>query len=299
MAQVRILIVEDEPLIAEDLRGHLEELGYSVVGQCDNALDAMAEIASARPDLLLLDINLGDGADGVQLAEKVNTKHELPFIFVTSHSDKATLERVKTVRPAGFVIKPFDENDLRTQIEIALARFASQVEATAAPTDAQRSEFVIADSIFIRDKGRLVKVVIDEIHYAEADDNYVTLHTPSRKYVITSTPVSYTHLVDTLYAAFTPALAEPLVDCDFSTTVQPHVEDGWSVHPNPSNGVITVVASSAIEALIITDALGRVVHRSSPFATSVSVEIPENGIYFFRIVKREGDRVGKVVIEGR
>ncbi len=105
--------------------------------------------------------------------------------------------------------------------------------------------------------------------------------------------------VDTLYAAFTPALAEALVDCDFSTTVQPHVEDGWSVHPNPSNGVITVAASSAIEALVITDALGRVVHRSSPFATSVSVEIPENGIYFFRIVKREGDRVGKVVIDGR
>ena len=187
MGQVRILIVEDEPLIAEDLRGHLEELGYSVVGHCDNALDAMAEIAMTKPDLLLLDINLGDGADGVQLAEKVNVKHKLPFIFVTSHSDKATVERVKSVRPAGFIIKPFDENELRTQIEIALARFASQVEATQAPSDAQRADFVIANSIFIRDKGRLVKVAIDEIHYAEADDNYVTLHTPSRKYVITST----------------------------------------------------------------------------------------------------------------
>jgi DNA-binding LytR/AlgR family response regulator len=187
MAQVRILIVEDEALIAEDLRGHLEELGYSVVGQCDNALDAMAEIASTKPDLLLLDINLGDGADGVQLAEKINAKHKLPFIFVTSHSDKATVERVKAVRPAGFIIKPFDENDLRSQIEIALARYASQVEATTAPTDAQRSDFVIADSIFIRDKGRLVKVAIDEIHYAEADDNYVTLFTPSKKFVITST----------------------------------------------------------------------------------------------------------------
>ena len=187
MGQVRILIVEDEPLIAEDLRGHLDELGYAVVGHCDNALDAMAEIASARPDLLLLDINLGEGADGVQLAEKVNAKHKLPFIFVTSHSDKATVERVKSVRPAGFIIKPFDENDLRTQIEIALARYASQVEATAAPTDAQRSDFVIADSIFIRDKGRLVKVSIDDIHYAEADDNYVTLFTPVKKFVITST----------------------------------------------------------------------------------------------------------------
>jgi len=123
----------------------------------------------------------------VQLAEKVKAKHGLPFIFVTSHSDKATLDRVKPLRPAGFIIKPFDENDLRTQIELALARYANDVEATTTPTEAQRNDFVIADSIFIRDKGKLVKVAIDDIHYAEADDNYVTLFTPAKKYVITST----------------------------------------------------------------------------------------------------------------
>ena len=187
MPAVRILIVEDEPLIAEDLRGHLEELGYEVCGACDNALDAMAEIAAQKPDLLLLDINLGDGADGVQLAEKVNVKYRVPFIFVTSHSDRSTLERVKAVRPAGFIIKPFDENDLRTQIEIALARYAGNLEATTAPTETERDEFVIADNIFVRDKGRLSKVPLDDIIYAEADDNYVTLVTPTRKYVITST----------------------------------------------------------------------------------------------------------------
>lgn len=187
MLAVRIQIVEDEPLIAEDLRAHLEELGYEVCAVCDNALDAMAEIVAHTPDLLLMDINLGDGADGVQLAEKVNAKYKVPFIFVTSHSDKAMLERVKAVRPAGFIIKPFDENVLRSQIEIALARYASGVDATTAPAEAQRNDFVIADSIFIREKGRLVKVAIDDIHYAEADDNYVTLFTPTKKYVITST----------------------------------------------------------------------------------------------------------------
>ena len=187
MSNVRILIVEDEPLIAEDLRAHLEELGYELCAVCDNALDAMAEVVARKPDLLLLDINMVDGPDGVQLAEKVRAKHATPFIFVTSHSDKATLERVKPLRPAGFIIKPFDENDLRTQIELALARYANDVEASAAPTEAQRHDFVIADSIFIREKGRLVKVAIDDIHYAEADDNYVTLFTPARKFVITST----------------------------------------------------------------------------------------------------------------
>ncbi|MBL7946902.1 MAG: response regulator [Flavobacteriales bacterium] len=187
MKAVSILIVEDDPIIAEDLHAHLEELGHEVCAVCDNALDAMAEVAARKPDLLLLDINLGDGPDGVQLAEKVRAKHTTPFIFVTSHSDKATLERVKPLQPAGFIIKPFDENDLRTQIELALARFANNVDATAAPTEHQRNEFVIADSIFIREKGKLVKVAIDDILYAEADDNYVTLFTPSKKYVITST----------------------------------------------------------------------------------------------------------------
>ncbi|MBK8499025.1 MAG: response regulator [Flavobacteriales bacterium] len=187
MSQVRILIVEDEPLIAEDLAAHLGDLGYEVCARCDNALDAMAELMAHKPDLVLLDINLGEGADGVQLAVKINAKLPTPFIFVTSHADKSTVERVKAVRPSGFIIKPFDEFKLRVQIEIALARFASQVEATASPTEEQQTGFVIADSIFIRDKGKLVKVPLKDIHYAQADDNYVTLFTPTRKYVITST----------------------------------------------------------------------------------------------------------------
>lgn len=190
MARIRILIVEDEPLIAEDLRGHLEEMDYEVCAACDNALDAMAEMAVAKPDLILLDINLGDGADGVQLAERINAKHPLPFIFVTSHADTATLERVKAVRPAGFILKPFDELQLRAQIEIALARYASGAAPLEKVESTDETDFVIADSIFIRDKGRLTKLAIDDILYAEADDNYVTLQTPTKRFVITSTLAS-------------------------------------------------------------------------------------------------------------
>ncbi|HNR53584.1 MAG TPA: response regulator [Flavobacteriales bacterium] len=187
MARIRILIVEDEPLIAEDLRGHLDEMDYEVCALCDNALGAMAELTAARPDLVLLDINLGDGADGVQLAERINAKHPLPFIFVTSHADVATLERVKAVRPAGFILKPFDERQLRAQIEIALARYAHGDAPMDKLDTPEEAGFVISESIFVRDKGRLVKVAIDELLFAEADDNYVTLHTPTKRFVITST----------------------------------------------------------------------------------------------------------------
>ena len=190
MARIKILIVEDEPLITEDLRGHLEEMEYEVCAVCDNALDAMAEMAVEKPDLVLLDINLGDGADGVQLAERMNAKHPVPFIFVTSHADTATLERVKAVRPAGFILKPFDELRLRAQIEIALARYAAGSAPVGKEEGPDETDFVIADSIFIRDKGRLTKLAIDDILYAEADDNYVTLQTPTKRFVITSTLAS-------------------------------------------------------------------------------------------------------------
>ena len=187
MATVRILIVEDEPLIAEDLQATLEDLGYAVCGRVHRSRDALTAIVAERPDLVLLDIQLGDGPDGVELAETLSARARIPFIYVTSHSDKGTLDRVKRTCPAGFIIKPFDDDDLHTQIEIGLARHAASLDAGVQPAEAQRSDFVIADSIFVRDKGRLVKVPLDDIHYAEADDNYTTLYTATRRYVITST----------------------------------------------------------------------------------------------------------------
>ncbi len=186
MSSVRVLVVEDEPVITADLVALLTDLGHVVIATCRDARSAMVAFGKHAPELLLLDIDLGRGADGVRIAEEVNALRPTPFLFVTSHTDQATLERVKRVRPAGFIIKPFDADDLRTQIEIALARYASSTPADTQPQDEQRQDFVIDGSLFVRDKGRLVKVAINDVIYAEADGNYVTLHTPDRRYVLTS-----------------------------------------------------------------------------------------------------------------
>ncbi len=188
--KVRIFIVEDEPLIAADLEMNLEELGYDVCGQADNAMDAMADIAATKPDIALLDISIEGDLDGVQLAEKINQKFQIPFIFITSHADRGTIERVKQTKPAGFIVKPFDEGDLRSNIEIALFRFGTELPVTKPDQDDKQeegSEFVIADSIFIKDKGRLVKVPFNEILYCEAFDNYTKLITLDNKFLISST----------------------------------------------------------------------------------------------------------------
>jgi DNA-binding LytR/AlgR family response regulator len=186
MSSVRVVVVEDEPVIAADLCVLLSDLGHVVVATCRDARSAMLALGKHMPELLLLDINLGRGADGVRIAEEVNAVRPTPFLFVTSHTDQATLERVKRVRPAGFIIKPFDAEDLRTQIEIALARYAASTPADAQPAEEQQQDFVIDGSLFVRDKGRLVKVAIDDVIYAEADGNYVTLHTAERRFVLTA-----------------------------------------------------------------------------------------------------------------
>lgn len=184
---VRIYLVEDEPLIAEDLRTSIEDLGYSVCGHAENALDAIAGVATERPDLILMDIDLDGELDGVHLAEKVNEKFPTPFIFVTSHADKGTIERVKRTRPAGFIVKPFDENDLRSNIEIALFRHANDLDPAHDTGRTETGEFVIADSIFVKDKGRLLKVPFADILYAEAYDNYTKLYTLDQRFTVSAT----------------------------------------------------------------------------------------------------------------
>ena len=115
----RILVVEDDPVIAEDIAMTLEDLGYLVAGKAHNAEKALQLLEAALPDLVLLDIDLGGGQNGIHLAGIINREYRVPFIYLTSFSDILTLQKVKVTLPAGFVLKPFDENRLRAAIEIA------------------------------------------------------------------------------------------------------------------------------------------------------------------------------------
>ncbi len=170
MEGIRILIVEDEPLIAEDLSAMLHELGHQVCGKVHDARNALAMAKRERPDLVLLDIRLNDVLDGVDVAMQLD-EERIPYLYVTSHTDPATMVRISTTKPQGFIRKPFDEDDLRTQIAVVLARLAKQ----QAP-----------EHLLVRDRGLTVRVPVGDIIYAEADDNYTTLHTADRKYVLVS-----------------------------------------------------------------------------------------------------------------
>src|SRR5262245_61615123 len=118
----RILVVEDEAVVALDVEDRLRRLGHEVVGTADSSASALALAAEVRPDLVLMDIALRDGADGIAAAERLRAELAVPVVFVTAFADSDTLERAKRVSPHGYIVKPFDERDLRATIEIALYR---------------------------------------------------------------------------------------------------------------------------------------------------------------------------------
>ena len=125
----RILLVEDEAIIAHDLKRRLERLGYEVVGITDNGEDALALAAKRRPSLVFMDIVIQGAIDGIETAARMRPLLDVPIVFLTAHADPATIERAKQVGPYGYLVKPFEERELQTTIEMALFRHATEARA--------------------------------------------------------------------------------------------------------------------------------------------------------------------------
>lgn len=125
MSEINVLVVEDEPLIAEDIRQCLTHVDYAVQAVAHDKESALAALAALRLDIVLLDINLGGKLAGFEIAEVINATYHLPFVYLSSYSNSSILEQAKYTRPMGYIVKPFDEADLFTSIEIALYNFAN------------------------------------------------------------------------------------------------------------------------------------------------------------------------------
>ncbi len=120
MANARLLVVEDESIVAKDIQNRLRNLGYdvpTVVAYGDKAVEKVAEL---HPDLVLMDIFLKGDMDGIQAAEQIRTRYDIPVIFLTAFADPKTLQRAKITEPFGYILKPFEERELLTAIEMAL-----------------------------------------------------------------------------------------------------------------------------------------------------------------------------------
>ncbi len=118
----RVLVVEDEALVAADLARLLEKLGYRVAGRVSTGPAALAAVEKERPDLVLMDIGLRGELDGIEAAAQVYARFDVPVVFLTAHSDEVTLQRAKTAQPFGYILKPFAEREVHATMEMALHR---------------------------------------------------------------------------------------------------------------------------------------------------------------------------------
>jgi len=131
MASTRILVVEDERIVAQDLQRRLDRWGYTVCATAASGQQAIEQAAQTRPDLVLMDIVLQGPMDGVEAAGQIRARDPLPIIYLTAHADADTLQRAKATEPYGYLPKPFEARSLQTTIETALYKHRMEQERAA------------------------------------------------------------------------------------------------------------------------------------------------------------------------
>ena len=122
MSRPRILVVEDENIVALDIKMRLQRLGYDIIATVATGELAVQKALETKPDLMLMDINLRGNIDGIETAQQIKQKLDVPIIFLTAYADEATIERAVGTQPFGYVLKPFEERELNLVIQVALDR---------------------------------------------------------------------------------------------------------------------------------------------------------------------------------
>jgi two-component system cell cycle sensor histidine kinase/response regulator CckA len=134
----RVLIVEDEFIVARNIQSSLEGMGYEPVGIAGSCEEACRLAEALQPDLVLMDIRLRGAGDGIEAAEAIHAKHQLPVVYLTAHSDAETLERARTPAAYGFLVKPFDDRSLHSALEFAFMRHQLGRELMASESRSQK-----------------------------------------------------------------------------------------------------------------------------------------------------------------
>lgn len=190
---IKILIVEDNVIIADDMQSMLEEIGYEIVDNVIVYEQAVEVLKSQQVDLVLIDIILASDKTGIDLGKHIRENYDIPFIFVTSNSDRATVENAKTVKPNGYLVKPFEQQDLYTSIEIALSNFiygkqnvAKGISSEDVNEDVPMSNSILKDSIFVKKQHLYYRIQFGDIQFIKADNVYLEVNTIDKKFLVRS-----------------------------------------------------------------------------------------------------------------
>jgi two-component system response regulator LytT len=168
MKDLKILIIEDEILIAEDLSDVIKSFGVKAIDMAHDKDSALLKIADFKPDLILLDIRMESEQTGIEIAEIVNEAHKIPFVFITAHSDMQMVQRILKTTPAGYITKPVKKSDVFANISLI----------------AERIKYQKPRQINIKDGTTNVLIDYQDINYIESDGNYIVMHTINKKYLL-------------------------------------------------------------------------------------------------------------------
>ncbi|GAB5418873.1 MAG: hypothetical protein Crog4KO_01460 [Crocinitomicaceae bacterium] len=183
MAKVQVLVIEDRQEESDLLIPALESNGFEVAAVARNLRDAFKRMHDTKFDIAIVDVYLGDTPDGISFAEALNAQPNLsrPFVFLTSSKDRSIFDRARLTRPFAFLLKPFNELELLYSLEMAVEKFYDEEDTL----ESDESAAVIAeDHLFIKKKGALNKVWLNEIIFVEVDERYCTLQCVDSKYVV-------------------------------------------------------------------------------------------------------------------
>ncbi len=184
MNNLKILIVEDEMMIAESLQEILENLNYQVTGIANSAKMAMELLADQQPDLITLDIQIKGDQDGIELAEMIQKKYDLPYIYTSAFADEKTIARAKDTSPYGYLVKPYGIKDIHAAVEVATMNFKKLQNSQIMMT---QSNGVKDGNLFIKVDSRRVRLQEEEIMWVEAKGDYVIFKTEPKSFIVHST----------------------------------------------------------------------------------------------------------------
>jgi len=187
-ALIKILVVEDEMIIGAKISMQLTSLGYEVTGILPRGEEAIIHVEENRPDIVLLDINLKGKLNGIETALQIQKLADIPIIYLTANSDEATFNKAKASRPYAFISKPYKQLDLQRAIELTICRMAeNETGPHADESSDDERPFILSDRIFVRHREKMIKIIVAEILYIEADRNYCRIFTRNREYLLSIT----------------------------------------------------------------------------------------------------------------
>jgi len=181
---VKILIVEDEMIIAANISLQLSALGYEVTGIIPRGEEALEHVKQNKPDIVLMDIQLKGELDGIDTARLMQQKQDIPIIYLTANADDTNFAKAKDTHPFAFISKPFKKLDLQRAIELTISHIQTKVGSVS---EQKNTPFILSNCIFVRNHEKMVKVPIENILYIEAERNYCRIHTKNKEYLLVIT----------------------------------------------------------------------------------------------------------------